>query len=838
MGEETLFQKVSTEPFIEPNQLDASYELTQGIVNEYKNMLDLSSVTYEDVDAVYSMVLSSENLLVEEKKMLIGMTSLPDSSQNRLCDLLDSVLEKANRGNYVNSAHFDENESDPNIGLFHKQFVSFSDMNSVEALKLIELFIEVNKAEDDKVYLTADRYLKDEYKSISIEEISMILHCLKPFSFPVIRMNNLSESTFSRFGLKLKNPASIKTYIKNCKTVRDFRNANFGAINFFLFYKAVNHDEDHVIKHNPFPPDNPKDYWPSQEEYPISLTQEDWKRYITEVEMPSHPATMMMLKGMLELGGTTSCKRLSDTYGGKPSRYVGCTINFGKRAKKYFNLQPCMDGDKERYYPIPFQGKNGEILGVNEYIYRMRDELKAALQDIDLSEIDPHVPVIPPAENARYWLYAPRNNALLWNECVNRGVMIIGWSEVGDLSEYESRDSIITRMKEIYGDESTYWMDSFALWQFSHVIKPGDVIIAKKGRSRIVGRGIVESDYYYNPEDNEFPNTIGVNWTDIGDWKYPGTAPIKTLTDITSALNINEINRVFKKKNDELEEYNDSQFLKEVYISEAKLQELKDLLQHKKNIILQGAPGVGKTFSAKRLAYAIMGKRDEDKIKFVQFHQNYSYEDFIMGYKPAENGSFALQEGVFYEFCQIAKDNPGNDYFFIIDEINRGNLSKIFGELLMAIEADYRDTEVRLAYRDEMFAVPHNLMIIGMMNTADRSLALIDYALRRRFSFVTMEPGFDSAGFRAYQASLENPLFDNLIDAVIVLNKVIQADESLGEGFCIGHSYFCKMNKEKCTAQRLQEIVKYDLIPILEEYWFDNKESLTQWKQRLLDAVK
>ena len=838
MGEDTLFQMVSNEPFVSPDQLDASYELTQAIISEYKNILDLSSISYKDVDAIYSMVLSTEDVSFDDRKKLIGISALSASSQNRLFNLLDKVLDNAYRGEYVNTVQDDESENDPVIGLFRKQFVSFSDMSDAEALEIVELFTEISKAKDTKLYQIAERYLKNEFQSISIEEISMILHCLKPFAFPVIRMNNLTESTFSQFGVKLKKPESTKTYVANCEKICDFRDANFGAVNFYVFYKAVNHDEDHVIRHAPFPPDFPKDYWPSQEEYPISLTKEDWKRYITEIEMPSHLAVMMMLKGMLELGGTTSCKRLSDTYGGKPSRYIGCTINLGKRAKKYFNLQPCMDGDKERYYPIPFQGKNGDILGVNEFIYKMRDELKAALQEIDLSGIDPHVPVIPRAENARYWLYAPGNNALLWDDCVNRGVMTIGWGELGDLSEYESRDSIIAKMKEIHGDESSYWMDSFAMWQFSHVIKPGDVIIAKKGRSRIVGRGIVESGYYYNPEDDEYPNTIGVNWTDIGDWKYPGTAPIKTLTDITSAPNINEINRVFRKKSDELEDYDDSKFLNDVYISEAKLQELKDLLLRKRNIILQGAPGVGKTFSAKRLAYAIMGKKDEDKIKFVQFHQNYSYEDFIMGYKPAENGSFVLQEGVFYEFCQIAKDDPSNDYFFIIDEINRGNLSKIFGELLMAIEADYRDTEVRLAYRDEMFAVPRNLMIIGMMNTADRSLALIDYALRRRFSFVTMEPGFDSDGFRTYQASLENPMFDVLIDTVKELNKVIRTDESLGEGFCIGHSYFCGIAKEDCTVQRLQEIVKYDLIPILEEYWFDDKESLKNWKQRLWEAVK
>ena len=182
------------------------------------------------------------------------------------------------------------------------------------------------------------------------------------------------------------------------------------------------------------------------------------------------------------------------------------------------------------------------------------------------------------------------------------------------------------------------------------------------------------------------------------------------------------------KKNKD--EYSKEKFLDQVYMTEAKYDCLVAVLTRKKNIILQGAPGVGKTYAAKRLAYSIMGEKDDDRIEFVQFHQNYSYEDFIMGYKPVEDG-FELKYGIFYRFCQKAANHPDKDYFFIIDEINRGNMSKIFGELLMLIEADYRETKTTLAYNGLSFSVPKRLHIIGMMNTADRSLAMIDYALRR-----------------------------------------------------------------------------------------------------------
>ena len=276
--------------------------------------------------------------------------------------------------------------------------------------------------------------------------------------------------------------------------------------------------------------------------------------------------------------------------------------------------------------------------------------------------------------------------------------------------------------------------------------------------------------------------------------------------------------------------YTKEEFLKDVYITEAKYDRLVSVLKKKKNIIMQGAPGVGKTFAAKRLAYSIMGEVDEDRIEFVQFHQNYSYEDFVMGYKPVGDG-FELKYGIFYRFCQKAANHPDQDYFFIIDEINRGNMSKIFGELLMMIEADYRDNKATLAYNGLSFSVPKRLHIIGMMNTADRSLAMIDYALRRRFSFFDMEPGFDSEGFINYQEGFANDTFNTLIERIRDLNREIMQDKSLGKGFCIGHSYFC--NADECTDEWMKDVVDYDILPMLSEYWFDDSAKLQRWENIL-----
>jgi 5-methylcytosine-specific restriction protein B len=284
--------------------------------------------------------------------------------------------------------------------------------------------------------------------------------------------------------------------------------------------------------------------------------------------------------------------------------------------------------------------------------------------------------------------------------------------------------------------------------------------------------------------------------------------------------------------------YTQADFLAEVYMTQPEYDCLVRLLQMKKNIILQGAPGVGKTFTAKKLAYAMMGVKDDNRIGMVQFHQNYTYEDFIMGYKPDEAGGFQLVTGKFYNFCDKAKSHPDLPYFFIIDEINRGNLSKIFGELLMLIENSYRGSahKMELAYRQESFYVPENLYIIGMMNTADRSLAMIDYALRRRFSFYDMVPGFESEGFKAYQTQLHSEVFDRFIEGIQRLNEEIAQDDSLGRGFCIGHSYFC--NQTEFRKEWLENVLEYDIAPMLREYWFDNTQKYESQVTQLRTLLK
>ena len=444
-----------------------------------------------------------------------------------------------------------------------------------------------------------------------------------------------------------------------------------------------------------------------------------------------------------------------------------------------------------------------------------------------------------------YWIYSPGDNACMWDEFYDAGIMAIGWGEIGDLTAFTTKDAMKQKMKECIDPTLSYKNAAHATWQFANDMKPGDIVFVKKGMHRVVGRGVVTSDYMFDASrSDEYKNIRQINWTNKGEWNHPGQAVMKTLTDITSYTDyVEKLNALFEDEAaEEIEEvevqypvYTAEDFLDEVYMSESNYHVLVNLLKNKKNVIMQGAPGVGKTFAAKRLAYSMMGVKDSSRVMMVQFHQSYSYEDFIMGFRPASTG-FELKKGPFYSFCKMAETDIENDYFFIIDEINRGNLSRIFGELFMLIENDKREVSLQLLYSDEKFSVPANVYIIGMMNTADRSLAMLDYALRRRFAFFEFSPAFETEGFRAYRQGKNNKKFDNLIAAIEKLNIAIESDDTLGRGFRIGHSYFC--TESEIDDMWLNAVITYEIIPLLNEYWFDEPSKVRDWEYALREAIR
>lgn len=590
-------------------------------------------------------------------------------------------------------------------------------------------------------------------------------------------------------------------------------------------------------------------------DYDPKISEETWLELLKNPAIGT-PETLTVLARMKALGGETTCSELSKRFGKTPGFYNTHGTALGRRVvESSLDIPVLQDAadQKNRFWVVPFLGReiNRKIdqQTSGSFIWKLRPALSKALEGMDLSAYLERKSVqectdddVSESDNQRqyWWLTANPKSWRFSNVPLGQEFSYTIVSESG-------------HKRQIYQN----FLDA----------KAGDTVICYESTpiKKIMGLAVVTK-----PQNGRelFFKKISVLQNPI---EY------KTLRENKDLENLEFLRRsrgsLFKVTQQEYEviyglidedngegyqvhtvqeKYNDNDFQREVWLPAGDLLRLKRLLEIKKNVILQGPPGVGKTFAAKRLAWAMMGVKDEGRICMVQFHQNYSYEDFVIGYKP-DAANFSLQRGVFYNFClKASRDPESRPYFFIIDEINRGNLSKILGELMMLIEADHRGESLLLAAEEEPFVVPKNLYIIGMMNTADRSLAIIDYALRRRFSFFTLKPGFKSESFQRLCADVRKMLtdagsdalrFDRLVAEIQNLNTAIEQDDSLGKGFLVGHSYLAGVpvsNPEKSPADWLSDfnnwldsIILYDLIPLLEEYWYDDVEQLRKWKERL-----
>ena len=549
--------------------------------------------------------------------------------------------------------------------------------------------------------------------------------------------------------------------------------------------------------------------------YSPNISPEKWKELLTNQTIFTESALEIM-KRIKDYGGAATCKQLSIKYGESSNFYNSGSSSLAKRIAAYTDCDLMNENEENsKWWPVLYVGKRASKEDEGTYLWKLRDELSAALDQVDLSMTQLYVSQLEDNGKNYWWLNA---NPKVWS---------FSSIAVGESHFYTSHNENGNK-RRIYQN----FVDA----------KPGDIIIGYESNPvkqvvallRITGKSNENRLYFEKIEG--FSNPVDYltlkSFSELEKMEY-FVNPQGSLFKISSG-EYEFILDVLREENPLHQEgilpYSVDDFLDEVYISRDKYDSLVGLLKNKKNVILQGAPGVGKTFMAKRLAYAMMEQQDNHRIEFIQFHQNYSYEDFIMGYKPQGEG-FELVNGIFYKFCMKASNNPDKDYFFIIDEINRGNMSKIFGELLMLVEKDYRNKHATLAYNGMSFSVPLNIFIIGMMNTADRSLAMIDYALRRRFSFFDMTPAFNSDGFRAYQKELENDSFDDLINVIRQLNQEIINDSSLGRGFAVGHSYFC--GEKICSDEWMKQVIEFDLIPMINEYWFDDNSKVVHWENLL-----
>ena len=660
----------------------------------------------------------------------------------------------------------------------------------------------------------------DKYYIYRYSEYKRLLEILK--STAIAETGNNPENllrayqVYREVNTRLLSDTEYKSLLNTCLDDSYYADPNLNTmtVDFVFFLRDYTKDLSNTVH-----TDN--DWWPSKALYDPGLSVKDWVKILKDPEIFSNES-LALVKRFKDYGGSATCKQISEKYGNTAQHYnIICTKTCEQIIKKTSVKKMLLEDGTSNLFPILFYGRVAKKDESGSYKWKLREELNEALDQVDLSHIPLYVANNEVTKDKRYWLLM--SNPKIWS---------VSELAVGGTQTYTIRNenNKLRRIPENFRDAQKG--DLVFCYETTPVKQIVSLAVVSKASDGVTIE-FKKTEQLVNPIDrDDFANIAELKEmqylkSSMGTFFKVTEPEAEILMEL-----IREANPVVSVEVEKNKTYTRTDFLTDVFMDDEAFDDLVGMLLHKKNIILQGAPGVGKTYAAKRLAYAMMGEVDDSRVGFIQFHQNYAYEDFVMGYKPTEFGGFKLQNGIFYRFCIEAANNPEQKYFFIIDEINRGNLSKIFGELLMAIENECRGSKITLAYSNKLFSVPENIYIIGMMNTADRSLALMDYALRRRFSFKELKPAFMSNNFKHYQENLGSDLLDRLIQQIIELNNEIIDDDSLGSGFCIGHSYFC--NLKDVTEDQLKMIVKHDILPTLAEYWFDDKAKYNKWESRLI----
>lgn len=820
MINEGILSKLQKLSEIEADTYDGSYELVNEIVRSYASMNDYSMCDYHDVNAIYLMAIGTWKLNVEKKKEYVELSNLPYYEKRRLSGVLDIVWDKACRGGYKH-----RNGDKPTIGMFGTGFYSFErNLSNEDARRFISMLIDISgMLDDDIIFDRAESVLAENIKGMGAASVSVILHCLKPYTFPILNSNAGKGTIFDAIGLEVSKLSSISRYIDNCRIIKSFRDEYLPYKNYRVLDIAARDI-------------SPQEEWyPTLDEYDPGISSDQWYELLTNPDIIGPIWGRILAMFYVENNGV-SCTYLANKYGGSAQSISGSISQMLTTIYKKIQCPLYSIDSEEKYWPIAFQYRDAKKSEIGHRLWKLRDELLDAISETDIEkyltkEEDDVTSINEISKNTI--LYGPPGTGKTYNTVVYavsiieekaieevRGEASIDYSGVKSrYDEYLSKGRIaFTTFHQSYGYE-----------EFIEGIKPimsEDESIGYKIESGVfkefcdrasIPSSQSVSDYGLNKEPNVWKVSLG------GTHENPVRADC--LQNDHIRIGYDEFGADIADRIDELPRG------KNVLNAFVNKMRIGDIVLSCYTSTQIDAIGV------------ITGDYEWDE-NYIEYKRTRTVKWLVKDIREdiveLNNGCSMTLSTVYWmsipirEILNIVekyskhKSTPvysnKDKYVFIIDEINRGNISKIFGELITLIEESKRMGEneyisVKLPYSHATFGVPNNVYILGTMNTADRSIAIMDTALRRRFSFVEMLP--DSDVLRSIGADIvsDNGVKLNVADMLDVINERITF--LYDREHTIGHAFFTPL-RDNPSVNTLAAIFEKSIIPLLQEYFYED----------------
>lgn len=816
MSSSLAYETLKARVELDPDSHDGSYELMRTIVDEYAKLDDLGSCSYIDMDAIYYMAVGTWAINVEQKKKKVNDSCLSEESKSLIYSKIDEVWNNACEEKYEN-----REVGRPSVGMFGTGFRTFSrNAQNEEIQAFIKMCVDISYMDDDgAMFERAAEVLDRGMSGMQAAAASVILHCLKPFTFPIINGREAVSKLYKDLQIEITKAGNLTNYISNSRKIKEYRDTNFSFKNYRIF---------DLVATNLF-----EGYWPSLAEYNPGITTDQWIELLRNPEVTTE-ANMQMLAMMFDYGKPATCTQYAEAYGKTKNFFNAGSTALAKRIANKTNcpLPPGRINENARWWPILYVGRNASEEEKGSYVWKMRDELKNALQQIDLPEIDKDIKMRANKHiSLNTILYGPPGTGKTYNT-VNYAVAICRPDLDVDNMSHDELLSVFNELKEKGRIAFTTFHQSYGYEEFIEGIKPKmtegddntdltyDVVpgtFKTFCEKALLPSAQKEADYglnknpsvwkvslghtYDNPTRSECMENghIRIGWDDYGedlpetDDNYSGKAVLNSyynkmkvgdiILSCYTASTIDAIG-VVTGECEWHPEYNEHKRLRKV----------RWLVKGINEDIVELNGGSTMTLST---VYK-MKIPTSAVFDIVKKYENSLDEDNSM-------------EG---------REN----FVFIIDEINRGNISKIFGELITLIEETKRAgapeaMDARLPYSGEAFSVPDNVYILGTMNTADRSIALMDTALRRRFSFVEMPARPEILSNINAQYVTEGQVTVDVVEMLRTINKRIEV--LYDREHTIGHAFFTGL-KDDPSCSKLADIFKRSVVPLLQEYFYED----------------